>query len=98
MREFLCTPGGILVCWLVVINLVTFFAFGIDKWKAKAGVWRTRERTLFLLSAVGGSVGALLGMRAFHHKTQHNSFRWGIPAILLAQLACAAAVWWFLLR
>ena len=85
-------PGwGLLAIWLVVINLVTFFVFGLDKWKAKRkvkkeSVRRVPEKTLFLLAIVGGSVGALLGMKIWHHKTLHKSFRFGIPAILILQI------------
>ena len=80
-----------LLCWLVAINLVTFFVFGLDKWKAKrkekkGTVRRVPEKTLFLLAALGGSVGALAGMKVWHHKTLHKSFRFGIPAILTLQI------------
>ena len=83
--------GTVLLVWLAVINLVTFAIYGIDKAKAKRGAWRVPEKTLFLLPLLGGSLGALLGMRVFHHKTKHWYFVWGIPAILLAQIALA--VW-----
>ena len=79
------------LAWLLIINLVTFFLFGIDKLKAKRKekketIRRIPEKTLFLCSALGGSIGALLGMKAWHHKTLHKSFRFGIPAILAAQI------------
>lgn len=83
--------GTVLLVWLAVINLVTFAIYGIDKAKAKRGAWRVPEKTLFLLPLLGGSLGALLGMRVFHHKTKHWYFVWGIPLILLAQIALA--VW-----
>ena len=88
---FVGSPRALLGCWLVIINLVTFLVFGLDKWKAKRkekkdSVRRVPERTLFLLAAIGGSVGALLGMKAFHHKTLHKTFRFGIPAILILQI------------
>ena len=83
--------GTVLLVWLAVINLVTFAIYGIDKAKSKRGAWRVPEKTLFLLPLLGGSLGALLGMRVFHHKTKHWYFVWGIPLILLAQLALA--VW-----
>jgi uncharacterized membrane protein YsdA (DUF1294 family) len=84
-------PWGLLAMYLLVINLVTFFVFGLDKWKAKRkqtheATRRVPEKTLFLLSALGGSVGALLGMKIWHHKTLHKSFRFGIPAILAVQI------------
>ena len=87
--------GTVLLVWLAAINLVTFAVYGIDKAKAKRGAWRVPEKTLFLLPLLGGSVGALLGMRVFHHKTKHWYFVWGVPAILLAQLALAV---WLLTR
>ena len=83
--------GTVLLVWLAAINLVTFAVSGIDKAKAKRGTWRVPEKTLFLLPLLGGSLGALLGMRVFHHKTKHWYFVWGIPLILLAQIALA--VW-----
>ena len=69
------------------MNVVSFAAFGIDKYKAKRGLWRISEATLLLLAVVGGSIGALLGMRIWHHKTQHAKFRYGLPLIILAQIA-----------
>ena len=82
--------------WLLIINLIAFALMGVDKRRARReGAWRTPERRLFLSALLGGSVGAIAGMHVFHHKTRHRSFRWGMPAILLAQLAAAA---WLLLR
>jgi uncharacterized membrane protein YsdA (DUF1294 family) len=101
VREFLTSPAGLLVCWLVLINLVTFAVFGADKWKARhRGARRVPEKTLFTLAALGGSAGALLGMRAWHHKTLHRSFRIGIPAILLVQLLLSAGLYlyWNVIR
>ena len=73
--------------------MVTFTVYGIDKSKARRGAWRIPEKTLFLLPLLGGSVGALLGMKVFRHKTKHWYFVWGIPIILLAQTALAAWLW-----
>lgn len=78
------SPWGVLAVWLVIINVVTFLVFGVDKWKAKRKVRREQvrrvpEKTLFLLAALGGGLGALIGMRVWHHKTLHRSFRYGIP-------------------
>lgn len=95
MGELLTTPAGALAVWLIAINLVTFAVYGADKRRARRGVWRVPEKTLFLLPLLGGSVGALLGMRVFRHKTKHWYFVWGVPAILLAQLALAV---WLLCR
>ena len=82
-----------LLWYLAAVNLVTFTVYGVDKAKAKRGAWRVPEKTLFLLPLLGGSLGALLGMRVFHHKTKHWYFVWGIPLILLAQIALAAWVY-----
>lgn len=95
MGELLATPAGTLAVWLIAINLVTFAVYGADKRRARRGAWRVPEKTLFLLPLLGGSVGALLGMRVFRHKTKHWYFVWGVPAILLAQLALAV---WLLCR
>lgn len=76
----------IIVFYLVILNVITFLLYGIDKWKAKRSRWRIPESALLGMAAVGGSVGAWLGMRVWHHKTQHKKFRYGVPAILLAQI------------
>ena len=83
--------GTALLIYLALINLTTFIIYGADKRRARQGKWRVPEKTLFLLPLLGGSVGALLGMRVFHHKTKHWYFRIGLPLILLAQIALA--VW-----
>ena len=82
-----------LLWYLAAVNLVTFTVYGVDKAKARRGAWRVPEKTLFLLPLLGGSVGALLGMLVFRHKTKHWYFVWGIPAILLAQIALAVWVY-----
>ena len=61
-----------LLYYLIVINVVTFLVYGIDKWKAKQGSWRISEATLLILAAIGGNIGALLGMKIWHHKTMHK--------------------------
>ena len=73
--------------YLVAVNLVTFLIYGIDKFKSKRARWRVPEATLLGLAAVGGSIGAWLGMKLWHHKTLHKKFRYGIPLILMAQMA-----------
>ena len=78
---------SLMMYYLLAVNVVAFAAFGIDKYKAKRGLWRISEATLLLLAVVGGSLGALLGMRIWHHKTQHAKFRYGLPLIILAQIA-----------
>ena len=101
-----------LLYYLIVITIVTFLVYGIDKaaskrrqsqtrlsyaerkqarpkvkWKAKQGSWRISEATLLILAVIGGSIGALLGMKVWHHKTMHKKFKYGLPLILLAQIA-----------
>ena len=76
-----------LLYYLIVINVVTFLVYGIDKWKAKQGSWRISEATLLILAVIGGSIGALLGMKVWRHKTMHKKFKYGLPLILLAQIA-----------
>lgn len=75
---------------LLLINLITLVAYGVDKHRAKKGKWRISEKTLFLLPLIGGSVGAIAGMYLFRHKTRHWYFRIGLPVILVAQLALLA--------
>ena len=77
----------IVLIYLAVINVVAFFMYGIDKWKAKRSKWRVPEATLLGLAVLGGSIGAWLGMKAWHHKTLHKKFRYGVPLILIAQIA-----------
>lgn len=84
--------------YLLAINLIAFLVFGWDKLMAKLEKRRVPERTLFLLAGLLGSVGAWLGMQVFRHKTKHTSFVVGIPAILAAQMAAAAALYYFLGR
>ena len=83
-------PWVRLAPWLAGTNLAAFVMFGVDKWKAKRpGARRIPERNLFLTAIAGGSVGAWLGMKVWHHKTLHKSFRFGIPAIFLCQVLLA---------
>ena len=76
-----------IVYYLIALNIVTFFVYGIDKWKAKRAKWRIREAALLGLAVLGGSIGALLGMKVWHHKTMHKKFKYGLPLILIAQIA-----------
>ena len=85
---------SILIYW-GAINIVTFFLYGIDKWKAKRSNWRIKESTLLWWAAAGGSIGALLGMKAWHHKTLHAKFKYGVPAILIAQIAVVGVILYF---
>ena len=80
--------------WLLVWNLVAFALMGVDKAKARRGRWRIPEKTLFLSAILGGSVGAMLGMSLFRHKTQHRRFRLGMPLILALQVLGLLALSW----
>lgn len=73
--------------WLAAVNAAGFLLMGLDKWKAKRGAWRIPEKTLFTAALLGGTVGVMAGMKTFHHKTRHNRFRFGMPALLLGQIA-----------
>lgn len=85
----------VLTIYLVTINVATFFVYGIDKWKAKHTKWRITEAALLLLAVFGGSIGAWLGMKEWHHKTLHKMFKYGIPLIIIVQVAI---VLWILRR
>ncbi|WP_325200297.1 DUF1294 domain-containing protein [Oscillibacter sp.] len=92
------SPWGLLALWLVLINVITFLVFGADKLQAKRKekketVRRVPEKNLLLLAAAGGSIGALLGMKAFHHKTLHKAFRFGVPLILALQIVIPFGLW-----
>ena len=81
------TTEQLILIYLVAINVVTFFMYGIDKWKAKRSKWRISEATLLGMAVIGGSIGAWLGMRVWHHKTMHKKFQLGIPLIIVVQIA-----------
>ena len=83
----------IIVFYLVAINVVTFFVYGIDKLKAKRSKGRIPEATLLCLAVIGGSIGAWFGMKAWHHKTQHKKFKYGIPLILIIQVVLLMYCW-----
>jgi uncharacterized membrane protein YsdA (DUF1294 family) len=79
----------IIIGYLVVMNIVGIAVMGIDKSKAKRGAWRIKEATLFGVSIIGGSIGTLLGMYMFRHKTKHIYFVIGMPLILILHIALA---------
>ena len=77
------------ICYLLAINIATFFLYGIDKYKAKKSKWRISEATLLMMAVIGGSIGAWSGMRLWHHKTMHKKFKYGIPIIIILQVTIA---------
>lgn len=76
--------------YLLLINIIGFAIMGIDKWKAKHHAWRIPEHTLFTVAVIGGSLGAIIGMYTFRHKTKHWYFVYGLPAILAIQVVTAS--------
>ena len=81
-----------LIVYLIIISIITLFAYGIDKLKAKRGSWRTPEAVLLLLALIGGVAGALTGMLLFRHKTKHKKFTILVPMMLVVW--CVVIVLW----
>ena len=78
----------LLIAWNAIVMLI----YGLDKLKAKKGAWRIPEKTLILMAALMGGVGAYAGMKVFHHKTKHKLFTIGVPFCILLNVAIAAAI------
>lgn len=72
--------------YFFIINIVAFLIMGLDKQRARKNEWRIKEKTLFTIAILGGSIGSILGMQIFRHKTKHSIFLYGMPAILLFQI------------
>jgi len=85
-----------IIIYILIINLIGFLSMGIDKFKAKKGMWRTKEKTLFSIALIGGSIGSIAGMYFFRHKTKHNSFVFGMPMILILQIS--TIIYFFVVR
>ena len=85
-QDFLLKYILIVVIYFVLVNLIAFIMYGVDKKKAIKHKWRIPEHDLILVAVLGGSIGAILGMKAFRHKTKHPKFFIGVPAILIVQL------------
>lgn len=81
-----------MMLYIIIINSIAFVVFGIDKQKAVKNKWRISENTLIGLALIGGSAGALIGMRCFHHKTRKKKFSVGIPLILILQIGIGFAI------
>lgn len=89
-------PVKLLLAWLLAVNGAAFLLMGADKRRAKRERWRISEKTLFLPALLGGTPGAIAGMHLFRHKTKHWYFRYGLPALLLVQVAAAVGLWFWL--
>ena len=77
---------------LTAVNLLAFFLFGVDKYKARKKKWRISETTLWTVSILGGSLGAWLGMQIFRHKTKHKTFVIGIPVLFVCQILIGTGI------
>ena len=75
-----------IIIYLVVINIIGFLAMWIDKRKAQKGKWRIKEKTLFMITLLGGGIGTISGMYTFRHKTQKLAFTIGLPGILILEI------------
>lgn len=80
--------------WLLLANAAAFIMMGLDKRRARKGLWRLTEKSLFLPVVLGGGLGGVLGMRLFHHKTRHWYFRYGYPMLLILQLILGGWLLW----
>lgn len=76
----------ILAAYFIAVNLVGLLSMYLDKRKAKKNLWRIPESVLFIIALIGGSIGSIVGMRLFRHKTRHWYFVYGMPAILILQI------------
>ena len=77
----------VLAVYLLAVNVLAFILYGVDKKRARNREWRISEKTLIGIAVIGGSIGAILGMHVFHHKTRHWYFRFGLPVILIIQVS-----------
>ncbi|EEX51968.1 hypothetical protein HMPREF6745_2552 [Prevotella sp. oral taxon 472 str. F0295] len=78
-------PLHVGLAYFITVNVLGLVLFGIDKWKAKHDKWRISEATLLSVTAIGGSIGAWVGMKVWHHKTMHKKFKYGIPLVMVLQ-------------
>ena len=83
----------IIYTFIAILNVITFMIYAIDKWKAKKNRWRIPESILLLLAVLGGSIGAWIGMKIWHHKTMHKKFKYGIPLIMILQIGMLLYLW-----
>lgn len=96
MTAFFTALRSLLPLWVGGMSLMAFCMMGFDKRRARTGGWRVRERSFFLVSLLGGTPGAVLGMLAFRHKTRRWYFRFGLPLLLLLQIMVTIFSFYFL--
>lgn len=89
-------PMLIIFGYLLIVNVIGFVLMFVDKKRAQNNQWRIKEATLFLSAAIGGSIGSMLGMKVFRHKTKHWSFLIGMPAIFIVQVLLTVAYFVYL--
>jgi uncharacterized membrane protein YsdA (DUF1294 family) len=92
LTEYLSSASTVFIAFLLLINVISFSVFAVDKQKAVQGKWRIPEKVLILLAGMGGAAGALLAMKIFRHKTRHPKFSIGIPVLLILQIIVALIV------
>ena len=80
-------PLHVVLAYFITVNVLGLVLFGIDKWKAKHDKWRISEATLLSVTVIGGSIGAWVGMKVWHHKTIHKKFKYGIPLVMVLQFS-----------
>ncbi len=85
------------ISYLLLLNGIAFVLFGIDKLKARKGRWRIPERSLLVVALLGGSIGAWLGIKVWHHKTLHKKFSIGVPLIICLQIGLLVGAYLYLL-
>lgn len=93
VRIYLMNSLELIICYFIIINLISFLSMGWDKRKAKTHRYRTPESVLFIQAVLGGSIGSILGMYVFRHKTKHWYFVIGMPVILVLQIALGVCVY-----
>jgi uncharacterized membrane protein YsdA (DUF1294 family) len=91
MEHFLSDLPVVVGGYFLLMNLIAFSSMGIDKHKARKNKWRIPEARLFLWALLGGSLGSVVGMRVFRHKTKHWYFEYGMPLILIVQIVLAVS-------
>lgn len=98
MPQLTAFLGTVFLCYLIVLNIIGFVIMGVDKKRSLRGAFRISEASLFLTALLGGSLGCILGMNCFRHKTKHWYFKYGMPAIFMLQvmilvLFCIKFLW-----